>query len=171
MLRTLPYLSLFLVATLSQVFVFDSLSTSVYFAPLVYIVFIVLLPVETSRIMMLGAGVLTGYVMDVAMGTDGLNSIATIAVAYLRTPILKVIAGKKRAAERGVPSDLLFGEGDYIRYLAVMVFLHHVIFFAFESLSIANLFYSLLRFLVSGVASALFVWLIARLFSINNILK
>ncbi len=171
MLRTLPYLSLFLVASLSQIFIFDSLSTSVFFAPLVYIVFIVLLPVETSRIMMLGAGILTGYVMDMAMGTDGLNSIATIGVAYLRTPILKVIAGKKRAAERGVPSDLLFGDGDYIRYLVVMVILHHALFFAFESLSIANVLYSLVRFLVSGVATTLFVWLIARLFTINNILK
>ncbi len=171
MFRTLPYISLFLVATLSQIFIFDSLSTSVFLAPLVYVVFIVLLPIESSRILMLGAGVATGFVMDVAMGTDGLNSIATIGIAYLRTPILRAIAGKKRAAERGVPSGILFGESDYIRYLVVMVFLHHAIFFAFESLSMANLIYSLLRFVVSGVATSLFVWLLARLFSINNILK
>ncbi len=171
MFRTLPYVSLFLVAALSQIFIFDALSVSVFLAPLVYVVFIVLLPIETSRILMLAAGVATGYVMDMAMGTDGLNSIATIGVAYLRTPILRAIAGKKRAAERGVPSEILFGEGDYIRYLVVMVILHHAIFFAFEALSLANIIYSLLRFAVSVVATSLFVWLIARLFSINNILK
>ncbi len=171
MFRTLPYIALFLTAVLSQIFIFDNLSVSVFLAPLVYVVFIVLLPVESSRILMLGAGIVTGYVMDMVMGTDGLNSIATIGIAYLRSPILKFIAGKNRVAERGVPSEILFGDGDYLQYLIVMVLLHHAIFFAFESLSAAYILYSVIRFAFSSLLSLIFVWLIARLFTINNILK
>ncbi len=171
MFRTLPYIALFLTATLSQIFIFDNLSTSVLIAPLVYVVFIVLLPIESSRILMLGAGVATGFVMDAAMGTDGLNSIATIFIAFFRSPILKMIVGNKRTAERGVPSEILFGSGDYIGYLTAMVVLHHAVFFAFESLTASHILYTLMRFSLSSAVSLLFVWLIARLFSINNRLK
>ncbi len=171
MFRLLPYTALFLTAVLSQVFIFDSLSTSVLIAPLVYIVFIVLLPVQCSQIVMLGSGVLLGFVVDAAMGTEGLNSIATIFVAFFRPHIIGLIVGKDRAADKGIPSEVMFGDGDYLRYLAVMVALHHFIFFAFESLTLSHLFYTLVRFTASTLVSMLFVWLIARLFVRNNILK
>ena len=47
MYRTLPYLALFAATVLLQVFLFDNLSISVYLNPLVYIAFIVLLPLDT----------------------------------------------------------------------------------------------------------------------------
>ncbi len=171
MFRILPYIALLLTAVLSQVFIFDSLSTSVFIAPLVYIVFIVMLPVETPQIVMLTAGVALGAVMDTAMGTSGLNSIATIFIAFFRAPILKLIIGTKRASQRGVPSEILFGNSDYVRYLVTIVALHHIIFFLFESLSLSNVIYLALRFSASTVTSVLFVWLIAHIFNINKLLK
>ena len=60
MYRTLPYFGLFAAAVLLQVFLFDNLSISVYFNPLVYIVFIALLPLETLPVAVLGAGLALG---------------------------------------------------------------------------------------------------------------
>lgn len=171
MFRILPYIALFLTATLSQIFIFDNLSPSVYIAPLVYIVFIVMLPVESTQIVMLASGVALGFVMDATMGTDGLNSIATIFIAFFRSPLIKLILGKERADDRGAPSEVLFGDSDYLRYVASMVAIHHFVFFAFESLSIAHLPYTLLRFGASTLVSLLFVWLIARIFLNNKIIK
>ncbi|MFI3280834.1 MAG: rod shape-determining protein MreD [Rikenellaceae bacterium] len=171
MFRTLPYIALFLTAVLSQIFIFDNLSTSVLVAPLVYVVFIALLPVESSQILMLGAGVVTGFVLDATMGTAGLNSIATIFIAFFRAPILRLIVGSKRVAERGVPSEILLGDGDYIRYIVTLVALHHAVFFLFEALTASHILYTLLRFTASTLISILFVWLIARLFNSNNLLK
>ena len=48
MYRTLQYALLFLVAALLQIFLFNNLSLSVYLNPLVYVVFIALLPMETT---------------------------------------------------------------------------------------------------------------------------
>ena len=45
--RTLPYLALFAVVVLLQVFLFDNLSISIYLNPLVYVAFIALLPLDT----------------------------------------------------------------------------------------------------------------------------
>ncbi|MFR9523460.1 MAG: rod shape-determining protein MreD [Rikenellaceae bacterium] len=171
MFRILPYIALLLTAVLSQIFIFDSLSTSVLVAPLVYIVFIVLLPIESSQIVMLGCGVMLGLIMDAAMGTSGLNSIASIAIAFFRAPILKLIVGDKRSAERGVPSEISFGDRAYLRYIVIVVALHHAIFFLFESLSAIHMLYTLWRFTASTAVSILFVWLIARLFLTNKLLK
>ena len=43
MYRTVPYIVLFLILALLQIFLFDNLSISIYLCPLVYIGFIVLL--------------------------------------------------------------------------------------------------------------------------------
>ena len=60
MYRTLQYALLFLVAALLQIFLFNNLSLSVYLNPLVYVVFIALLPMETTPIRMLLAGLAMG---------------------------------------------------------------------------------------------------------------
>ncbi len=171
MFRTLPYIALLLTAIVSQLFIFDSLSTSVLVAPLVYVIFVVLLPVELSQIKMLGLGVMLGVIMDATMGTQGLNSIATIAIAFLRNPLLRTMVGKERITERGVPSEAMLGRGDFLQYVAIIVALHHFIFFLFEALSLSHLLFLALRFVVSSAISILFVWLISRLFLNSNILK
>ena len=56
MYRTLPYLGLFAAVALLQVFLFDNLTISIYLNPLVYIVFIALLPLDTPPAAVLGAG-------------------------------------------------------------------------------------------------------------------
>ena len=47
--RTLPYISLFVVTVLLQVFLFDNLSISIYLNPLVYVAFVALLRNPSSR--------------------------------------------------------------------------------------------------------------------------
>ena len=74
MYRTLPYLALFAATVLLQVFLFDNLSISVYLNPLVYIAFIVLLPLDTPPVVLLGAGLALGVTMDGAMGAAGINT-------------------------------------------------------------------------------------------------
>ena len=76
--RTLPYLGLFAAAVLLQVFLFDNLSISIYLNPLVYIVFIALLPLDTLPVAVLGAGLVLGVTMDCVMGAAGINTIATL---------------------------------------------------------------------------------------------
>ena len=72
--RTLPYLALFAVVVLLQVFLFDNLSISIYLNPLVYVAFIALLPLDTPPIVLLLSGLATGVTMDLAMGAAGTPS-------------------------------------------------------------------------------------------------
>ena len=61
MRRMLDYLLLFLVVVVLQVFLFDNLDTGLYLHPMIYMAFILLLPVETVPILVLLLGLATRY--------------------------------------------------------------------------------------------------------------
>lgn len=165
MYRTFPYLLLFAAVELFQIFLFDNLSISVLLNPLVYVAFVILLPLDTPPVVLLGAGLLSGGVTDAAMGAAGLNTAATLPVAVLRPAILGLLHGRDDAREAGVPSPVRLGRRVFVNYLVVMVLLHHTLFFSLEALSWAHAGHTLARIILSGAVSLGFIWLIARIFT------
>ena len=71
MYRTVPYIVLFLILALLQIFLFDNLSISIYLCPLVYIGFIVLLPIDAPPVAVLFLALSMSVAMDWAMGGSG----------------------------------------------------------------------------------------------------
>ena len=150
--RTLPYLALFAVVVLLQVFLFDNLSISIYLNPLVYVAFIALLPLDTPPIVLLLSGLATGVTMDLAMGAAGVNTIATLLIAFARPTLL----------------GLLYPRDDirvFLNYLIVLVLVHHAVFFSLEALSWAHIVRTIVRTVASGAVSVAFIWVIARIFT------
>ena len=160
MYRTLQYALLFLVAALLQIFLFNNLSLSVYLNPLVYVVFIALLPMETTPIRMLLAGLAMGLAMDWTMGAAGVNTIATVFVAFVRIHLLNFVCGKENVHDGGVPSARRLGEKSFTVYLALTVVLHNAIFFYMEALSWSHALLTLLRLGVSAAvgSSIMMIW-------------
>lgn len=167
MYRTFPYIMLLALTLIVQVFLLDNLAISIYFAPMIYLAFLLLLPLDTSHFKLLLAGLATGWLIDYTMGTDGLNVIATLPVAFLRPWIIGFFYTREDPREGGVPSAERFGKIKFIRYIAVCVLLHHFLFFSFEALSWVHLDRTLLRIIISSAASIYFIWLTARLFTLK----
>ena len=71
MYRTVPYIVLFLILALLQIFLFDNLSISIYLCPLVYIGFIVLSPIDAPPVAVLFLALSMSVAMDWAMGAAG----------------------------------------------------------------------------------------------------
>lgn len=163
--RTISYIVLFVVMLLLQIFLFDNLSLSIYFNPLIYIAIIVLLPLETPQIATLATGLGTGICMDLLMGTAGLNTIATLFVSFFRQTTLTLTLHQDEARERGVPSPERMNARSFLIYLVSLVLLHHIIFFSLETLSTAHLLHTLVRIIVSSAASVFFLWYVTRIFT------
>lgn len=163
--RAFPYILLFAVAVLLQVFLFNNLTLSVYFNPLVYLVFLLLLPMETPPVGVLFAALVMGVTMDWTMGAAGLNTAATLPVALVRLRLLQTIGGRENIRLGGIPSPMRLGAGNFLRYVVVLVALQHLLFFLLESLSLQQLGHTLLRFALSSAAAVVFIWLLARLFT------
>ncbi|WP_295940774.1 rod shape-determining protein MreD [uncultured Alistipes sp.] len=163
--RTLPYLALFVVLVLLQVFLFDNLTVSIYLNPLVYVALIALLPLDTPPVVMLGAGLAMGVTMDFTMGAAGLNTIATLLIAFARPTILGMMYSRDEARDEGVPGPARLGKRVFLTYLIVLVLVHHTVFFALETLSWTHLAGTLLRIVVSSAVSVSFIWIITQIFT------
>ena len=162
--RTLPYLALFAVVVLLQVFLFDNLSISIYLNPLVYVAFIALLPLDTPPIVLLLSGLATGVTMDLAMGAAGVNTIATLLIAFARPTLLGLLYPRDDIREGGIPRTGRLGNRVFLNYLIVLVLVHHAVFFSLEALSWAHIVRTIVCSVASGAVSVGFLWVIARIF-------
>lgn len=161
--KNLLYFFSFIVLWSLQTFLFNNLTLSIYFNPLIYMVFVALLPLETPRGVLLLAGLASGVAADWSMGAAGVNTIATVLVAFLRPMLLNFQLGKENLRDGGVPSPERLGAWGFLRYLLVFVLIHHFVFFALESLSWTHFLHTLLRLAVSSAATIACAWFMAHL--------
>ena len=162
MQRAIEYIAFFVVVVLLQALLFDNLLISGLVVPLYYVVFLVLLPVKMDRLWLLIVGVLLGATMDVSMGTAGLNTIATTAVAYLRPFAMNISMGKDVAHET-IPYGGAIATRSFVLYATMLVGAHETIFFGFESLG-SHPWFTIFKIILSTTATVVLVMLTARLF-------
>ena len=153
-----------LVVLFVQIFVLNNLSISPLVAPMVYVVLLVMMPIESSQWKMLGVGLLLGVLMDITMGTVGLNTLVTLPLAVWRKPLLYAATGLSVISkEEGVPSVKRLGIR-FHRYAITMIILHSLLFYFAEWLSFDNFGTLLLRILCSTLCSLVLDYIIVMLF-------
>lgn len=163
MQRNLTYAGIFLTLVLLQVFLFDNIALSVYFHPLIYIAFIIILPLDMRPVWVLLLSALLGLTLDIFTGQAGLNVIATTAVGFMRTAIVGLICGRSMGFDDTIPSLHRFTTKNLIGYIVAMVVVHSIIYFGMESLSVMHIMHTLLRIIISDVVAIFIVWYIVRL--------
>ena len=162
--RFVGYTLLFIILVLLQVLLFNNLYFSLYVNPLVYISFVILLPGNIRGVWLLLLSLLVGLVVDLFSGTPGINTIATLLVAFCRPGLLTLIMGHDEVRELVVPDVPHMGLGKFIKYVSVMVLVHASAFFMLEVLSWKYFGFTLLRIVFSSLASIVFVYFCQRLF-------
>lgn len=137
----------------------------IYFNPLAYIAFVILLPMNAKPVTVLMLGLLMGVFMDFFSGTAGLHTIVTLFTAYIRKFILMFTLGKESVEEGGMPSVKSLGAAKFMRYASLIAGIHCLLYFTVESLSWNYYFVVLLKTAVSGTVTLLSVWLVSLLFT------
>ena len=170
MQRNLTYVGIFLTLVLLQVFLFDNIALSVYFHPLIYIAFIIILPLDMPPVWVLLLSALLGLTVDMATGQAGLNVMSTTAVGFMRTAIVGLICGRSMGFDDTIPSLHRFTTKNLVGYVVAMVVVHSAIYFFMESLSMMHILHTLLRLVISDIVAVFVVWYIVRLI-IERVLK
>lgn len=163
MQRFLTYTGIFVVLILLQVFLLDNLALSVYFHPLIYVAFIIVLPMDMRPVTVLLLSLLLGVVMDCITGQAGLNVMATAAVGFLRPTIVNLVCGRSSGFDDTVPSLHRFTTKNLVGYIFFMVLIHSTLFFMLESLSLMHFLHTLLRITISTLSAYIFVWYLVRI--------
>lgn len=151
-----------LLLLLAQVAIFDQVHPWGYGAPLLCPLIVLTLPLGTSRSAALLWGFCSGFIADIFAGTAGISSAALTFIAFIQPPLLKSIADTEDTEEELRPSFTALGRWRYFRFIALLLLLHHVIYFALEGFSYFFLTDIAISMGVSYVASLILIIMIER---------
>lgn len=158
MIRRLPRNILrFLILVFLQIFIFNNIEFSQYINIYFYVIFIILLPFETSKWVLLISAFLIGFLIDIFSGTLGIHSTAALAVAYLRPFILNLFAPRDGYETETLPRIQYYGINWFVKYTFIMVFTHHLLLFYIEIFSFTNFFHTFLRVIISTIFTSLII--------------
>lgn len=158
------YLISFIAILLVQVLVLNNLNLGGYINPWLYVLFILILPVETPNWLLLVFGFVTGLIMDAFLNTIGMHASATVFLAFLRPLFLRFLAPRDGFEPGSLPVPSHFGFAWFLKYAIVSVAAHHLFLFIVEAFTLENFFVTLWKTILSSLATLLVI-MIAQLFS------
>ncbi len=142
----------FLLYMAAQVFFVRNLVIGGYAFCFVYVAFLLLLPFETSLVLLLLLGFLTGLATDIFYDTLGLHAAACVLLTFLRPSVLRLITPRSEL-DAGMKMSLRsMGTSRFLLYTVTLVFVHHAFLFYVEAASWSLV----LLALVKTVCSTLF---------------
>ena len=154
----------FIILVLAQVFIFNKVNLGGFANPMIYPLFIILLPFETNKNLSLLLAFFLGLSVDLFTGSIGLHTSATVFMAFIRPLAFSVISSNK-VFESGIkPGINYLGITWFISYTAFLVFAHHIFFFIVESFSFDNIGHTIFKTLLSTVVSTVLIVVIDVLF-------
>ncbi len=145
----------FVMVVLFQVLVMDNVMLNGYMVPYVYLLFILLMPFETPRWIVLISGFLLGFGIDLFEHTPGMHTAATVLLAFVRPYILSLLAPRDGYEPETFPRVHFYGFTWFIKYTLLMVLVHHLALFYLEVFQLQNFLSTLSRVILSSILSAL----------------
>lgn len=147
------------ILVLFQVLVLNNIQVSGYINPYMYVLFILLLPFETPRWLLLISGFAIGISIDLFANTPGMHTSATVFMAFLRPYVLKSLMPHDEYEQSTYPRLYYYGFTWFLKYSLVLVFLHHTFLFYVEAFRITFFFHTMLRVLLSTLFSVFLITL------------
>lgn len=129
---------LFILLVFLQVWLFNNIHLFGLATPLLYVYFLIKLPISMNRNSVLFLSALMGLIIDIFGGAWGLNMLATVTTGFLHYYLLKLFAPRDTFDDYN-PSFDTFGKLLFMRYAGTMTFIHVSLLYLIESFSLFNL--------------------------------
>jgi len=119
-------LSRFIILLLLQVFVFNYVQWFGFLNPFVYLLFLILLPVEIPKTAQYAIAFVTGFVVDAFLRSFGIQAFSCVLMVFLRPYVILVLNGFK-PLETGVkPAPGVKTFNWILVYTLLLVFVHQI---------------------------------------------
>ncbi len=156
----------FILLVLIQVLVFNRLNFFGSINPMVYILFLYWYPIKQNSALFIGLSFLLGLSIDFFSDTMALHSAATITIAYLRPAIMRFVFGINYEFQSFKLGHTT--RAQQFTFLALLIIVHHVIYFSLEIFSFANALLVLKKVLSTGLGTLILCLLFGSLFSVGK---
>jgi hypothetical protein len=131
----------------------------------VYFNFLLLLPLHTDRVLLLVMGFGLGLAIDAFYDTLGIHAFACVFVAYLRPWVITLLAPNEELYALTIRETGLIW---FVRYVAILTFLHHLLLFSLQQFNFNLFFDVLIKTMSSTLFTGICVILIQYLFYTAN---
>jgi rod shape-determining protein MreD len=149
----------FVFLVLFQVLILNNIQFSGYINPYFYIYFILLLPFETPRWLLLISAFLLGISLDAFTNTFGLNAAACVLMAFVRPFVISAISTGTEFMTGHSPSLKNQGLKWFAYYSIILVLIHHFALFYLEIFRFTEFFQTLIRALLSSAFTLVLVFI------------
>src|SRR5688500_14524586 len=129
-----------------------------------YVMWILMLPFETNKLVVLFASFFMGVCIDIFYDSSGLHACACTLMGFARYYVLKYVSPRD-GYEAGVSATVdEMGLAWFVRYAGVLIVMHHFVLFYLEIFRFSAFFSTLLRVILSSGGTFLFLYFIQFLF-------
>jgi len=147
----------FFLLILFQVLVLNHINLGGFINPYYYVLFILLLPFNTPRWLLLISALLLGTGVDLFTNTPGLNAAACLVTAFIRPFLITLISSGPESLIGDTPSLKNQGIKWFLYYSITLVLVHHCALFFLEIFRLDEFFRTLLRVILSSLFTLLLV--------------
>jgi hypothetical protein len=130
---------------LFQIAILDNIQVGGYINPYLYVLFILLLPFETPKWLLLLSAFAIGLSVDMFSDTIGIHTAACVFMAFCRPGVLALVSSKQDYELGLKPTLQDLGFKWFFSYSLILVVAHHVPLFFLEVFSFHELTQTLLR--------------------------
>jgi rod shape-determining protein MreD len=152
-----------IILALLQVFVFNHINFLGSYQPYIYILFVLFYPPSQNRYALLILSFLLGLMIDVFEYTGGIHAFALTLVAFLRNPIIKLLAGKQDY-EMEFFSFHTFSFAQWLFYIVILILVHNVLLLLLENFKLTGIPPLLIKSLINAGITFVFVFIYKILF-------
>lgn len=158
MTKTVIYfIFLFIILTLAQTVVFNNICLFNVASPIIFIYFILRLPVTLSTNWVLTLSFLLGLSVDIFSDTQGMNALACTILAMLRRPILRLFFAREDDLPNPELSVKSLGIATYAKYLFTSTLIYLTLIFMIDAFTFFNPLQLFLRITTSCILTFILI--------------
>ena len=142
-----------------QILLLDKIHLFRIVTPFLYLYIIVKIPVNVTRSPVIAISFVLGIVIDVFSNTLGMHAAACSLAGLFRNPLMYTFSGKE-LVEAVIPSYQSLGVRAFMKYVLLLVILHHVALFLIESISLFDPLFLFIRIFANVILTVSFIYIV-----------
>lgn len=160
----LKHIIRFVILVMLQVVILNKINLNGSIDPYLYVLFILLLPFETPRWLLLVLGFFTGGMIDLFSNSGGIHAAATTFMAFARPGVIRLVSKKLEFETSSEPCITDMGAKWFYLYALYLILLHHAVLFALEILRFDRPIELLYRIAFSSLTTLILILISQYLF-------
>ena len=149
-----------------QVFVLDNIHLHQMLTPYIYFLFILWLPFNMGRTQLMLIAFVVGFTLDSFRHHPGFHTAACVLIAYVRPFLINLLIPQEGAdTNYDEPSfKSMGGMVPYMIFTGILTFIHHGWLFLLEAWQFGNIWYFLVKTVLSTLLSLLLILITELMF-------